>query len=101
MTIEFYKYIYNKFIYKPVGKNFTFHIENFNTNYMNNIVDKYKQPAMLLSSTWLPSDIHEKVINSLQKSNKIYFGFMLLYKILYLKKIKYYDNDYDFIGNSL
>ncbi len=105
MTIELYKLLYNKLIYQPPydpnTKIFSVCITNFDMNNINNINDKWNNIKYIMDIPFINDKrFLEKVINDMNIVNKIYFKFYKLYKIYLKKKLQYFSNEYDLLGNK-
>jgi hypothetical protein len=103
MDIALYNYIYNKLIYIPPSKdnNYKISIINFNVNKYTSISCKYTDIRNILGCDWLKQTYDEKVITNLYITNRAYFGFLKLKKIIAEKHQKIYDYNYDICGNLL
>lgn len=91
MNVELYDIIYKKLCIQP----FVFCFTKINLKDVNNINDKYRKINAIMNNMFFNDDCFNTLLNDLYLSNKVYFGFLKLYKILALKKSNttYYNND--------
>lgn len=97
MNVELYKIIYSKLCYKP----YVYCISKTVIKDITSIKDKYNNIQKCIDSIFCSKDTEELLLDDLYKSNKVYFGFLKLYKILLLKKCDYFKYNDDLHLESL
>tara|TARA_B110000305_G_C19465899_1_gene658033 strand:+ start:23798 stop:25177 length:1380 start_codon:yes stop_codon:yes gene_type:complete len=101
--MELYKVIYKKLVYNNSNKNnnFVFSCTNFTVDKYTTTKDKYNDVKQVYDSEWLSNKFRNEVIDNLQLTNKVYFGFHKLYINITSKTTKHHEYYEDLCGNSL
>ena len=103
MSLDLYKYLYNKQIYQIPSKQnlYSICISNFDMSNYNTRKDKYASIKKICQQDWIPDSLKSKAYDDLHFCNKMYMAFLKFYTHITFKKVKIFDYKADICGNSL